>query len=454
MRAISRARWDALAVYCRDPRAMAFVRELAWFEAADERVLATLIVDTDGEFSGIILARDLRERFRAVGTTTGCFDTPEQALADLHRKILSLLPNLEEQRRQGDESGKVIDFFAPLVDEEKLHPHFRKVASGDEFSAAREIISAMMRWHEDVDGNFVEQFQTTGFDARVWELYLFAALTEANLEVTHPKPAPDFLARGLNGEHALEATTINPSLGSEGQPIATSSRQTDEEREAYVRHYLPIRYAGPLTAKLAKEYWNKLPAVRKPLVFAIQDFHDTMSMTYSRSALATYLYGYTYDVQRDEGGRLIVVPAAIAEHRWSTKVVSSGFFSLPGAENISAVIFNSGGTISKFHRMGVSAGFGADNVVLVRRGRAWDPDPNASDPIPFMHIVSEGYPETWIQGMDVYRNPNALHPLDPDLLPGAAHHRLIADGQIETTAPAWAPLESLTSIVPFPVEAN
>jgi hypothetical protein len=312
----------------------------------------------------------------------------------------------------------------------------------------------MMRWHEDVDGNFVEQFQTTGFNARVWELYLFAALAEANLEVTHPKPAPDFLARGLNGEFALEATTINPSLGSDGQPITTPSRQADEEREAYVRHYLPIRYAGPLTAKLAKEYWNKPSATGKPLVFAIQDFHDTLSMTYSRSALATYLYGYTHDAQRDEGGRLIVVSTAIAEHRWNTKVVSSGFFSLPGAENVSAVIFNSGGTISKFNRMGVSAGFGADNVVLVRHGTAWDPDPNASDPVSFIHIVSEGYPETWIQGMDVYHNPNALHPLDPDLLPGATHHRLIADGQIETTTRAWAPLESLTSTLAFPAEAN
>lgn len=64
---------------------------------------------------------------------------------------------------------------------------------GAEFSAAREIISEMMRWHESADGNFVEQFQTTGFDARVWELYLFTVLTEANLEVSHPKPAPDFL---------------------------------------------------------------------------------------------------------------------------------------------------------------------------------------------------------------------------------------------------------------------
>ena len=94
-------------------------------------------------------------------------------------------------------------------------------------------------------------------------------------------------------------------------------------------------------------------------------------------------------------------------------------------------------------------------MVLVRRGRAWDSDLNASDPVPFMHIVSEGYPETWVEGMDVYHNSNALRPLDRDLLPGAAHHRRIAEGQIETTTPiAWAPLWSMTSIVTFPAEAS
>jgi hypothetical protein len=36
----------------------------------------------------------------------------------------------------------------------------------------------MMRWYEDADGNFVEQFQTTGFNARLWELYLFTTLVE------------------------------------------------------------------------------------------------------------------------------------------------------------------------------------------------------------------------------------------------------------------------------------
>ena len=89
---------------------------------------------------------------------------------------------------------------------------FRILRSGVTFSAARAVITALMRWHEDVDGNFIDQFQTAGFDARLWELYLFATLTEANLAIDRPKPAPDFVAQGLHGQFAIEATTVNPPL--------------------------------------------------------------------------------------------------------------------------------------------------------------------------------------------------------------------------------------------------
>jgi hypothetical protein len=48
----------------------------------------------------------------------------------------------------------------------------------ERYSPARELIEAMMCFYDDTDGNFVEQFQTTAFDARIWELYIFAAFTE------------------------------------------------------------------------------------------------------------------------------------------------------------------------------------------------------------------------------------------------------------------------------------
>lgn len=445
MKLIAKVRFDALASYARHPSAPLFGRELAWLASDDERVVATLIVDTDGEFSAHVLARDLKERYRWVDGTA-FYPTPIEALAHLQQTVDELLPRLEEERSQGDEVGGPVDFFTPVHPAQELNADFVTLTTKEAYSPARGIIEPMMRWYEDADGNFVEQFQTTGYDARIWELYLFAALSEAGYRLDRSLPAPDFIATGLHGEFCVEATTVQPSMD-HGQPVSSPSPTAPEEFLEYAREYLPIRYAGPLTAKLKKRYWEQPHVAAKPLVFAIQDFHEPMSMTWSRSALPTYLYSYVQDSKREDDGSLTIIPKKVTTHRWGTKEIPSGFFDLPDAEHVSAVLFNNSGTIAKFNRMGVIAGFGSEGIVLVRHGTAIDPDPNASEPDEFLHVVNKEYIETWIEGMDVYHNPRALHPLDSEILRGAVHHRLLADGRIESVADQWQPLASLTSIL-------
>lgn len=442
MRPISQARFDAMVTYAREPLARYMMHEKAWFEAGREQVLGALVVDTDGEYSGVILGRDRDERYRAIALTTPV-DTIESAITDLHNSMEVTLLSLQELREQGDETGKPVDFFTPVVNEERLSPNFKTVALDSGFAPARGIISEMMRWHQDVDGNFVEQFQTSGFDARIWELYLFAAMRESELMVEQPAPAPDFLCSAVNGmQFFLEATTINPSKTKDGHPVETPRPETNDELTRYVQHFLPTKYAGPLTTKLGKRYWTSPEVQNKPLAFAIQDFHDTMSMTRSKAGLGIYLYGFIHD---PDGS-----PRKISEHIWGSKKVPSGFFTLDNSEHISAVIFNASGTLSKFNRMGVAAGFGSGDVVLVRKGHRYDPSPNASSPLPYQHVVTEGYPETWMQGMEVFHNPHALNPLDPELLPDAVHNHLLNNGKVSSSIPAWpgwAPLNSFTSVI-------
>ena len=170
-------------------------------------------------------------------------------------------------------------------------------------------------------------------------------------------------------------------------------------------------------------------------------------MVFTQSGLPIYLYGYDYDCERDRCGQLSITPRKIATHRWRKKEIPSGFFDLPDSENVSAVIFNISGTISKFNRMGLLAGFGSRRVVLVRQGTTIDHDPNAIEPIAFRHIVNApSYGETWVEGLDVFHNPRAKHPIEPWMLPGAAHHRLLADGQMESLTPDSHPLGSFTFI--------
>lgn len=52
-----------------------------------------------------------------------------------------------------------------------------------------------------------------------------------------------------------------------------------------------------------------------------------------------------------------------------------------------------------------------------------------------------------MEGMDVYLNPRALHPLDEDLLPGAPHHHLYASGIVESHIPDGQTLASASQIV-------
>jgi hypothetical protein len=84
---------------------------------------------------------------------------------------------------------------------------------------------------------------------------------------------------------------------------------------------------------------------------------------------------------------------------------------------------------------------------MIQRGTAYDPDPNASEPRHFTRVVDEDFAESWMEGMDVFHNPRAKHPVDPSMIQGAAHHRLREDEQIATMAPKWQPLGSFTMVI-------
>lgn len=208
MHPISLARFEALAAYCRVAAAMHLIEEHSWYESDDGSLLGVVFRDVmDGDYQGMFLARDLVERFRAIDGTR-FFDTPEGAAAALIGQAPNLLARLDEQRGQGDEPCRAVDFFALRVSETRADPSFVNLRDLEGYSPAREIISAMMRWHEDIDGNYVEQFQSVAFDARLMELYVFALLVENGFAVRHEGAAPDYLASDGNGDLAIEVTTV------------------------------------------------------------------------------------------------------------------------------------------------------------------------------------------------------------------------------------------------------
>jgi hypothetical protein len=149
----------------------------------------------------------------------------------------------DDEYYQGDETGKPVDFFTPVVPTHRLNPSFVTLRDEEVFSAARGIIEEMMRWYKDADGNFVEQFQTTGFDARIWELYLFATFREMLCTIDRTHPAPDFLCVNPGARFYVEAVTVNPTRDKTGAIAPEPEINSEEEFKRYLSHYMPINSA-------------------------------------------------------------------------------------------------------------------------------------------------------------------------------------------------------------------
>jgi hypothetical protein len=181
-----------------------------------------------------------------------------------------------------------------------------------------------------------------------------------------------------------------------------------------------------------------------PLVFAIADFHETRSMTWTSTALINYLYGVKHEFSFDKDGQLVISPVKIETHEYEGKQIPSGFFLQPNSENIGAVLFSASGTISKFNRMGRLAGFGLAEHRMMRAGTKHKHDRNSALPESFVFEIKQGeVTETWAEGLSMFHNPRAKHAVDRRLFPNIAHH-YFDRGQIVSFLPAFHPYGSYT----------
>lgn len=437
---ISQARFDALT-YSRNPAVKYFGEEVEWYSDSREKVLGVLLLEKiDNDWIFVILGRDEKALFRAIDF--GNYDDIDSTRNALFAKLEKQAAQETSVFPQFDTDKKKNLIFEQIVPAEKLHPYFKALSEQEGYSPAKEIIREIVYAFEDPDGNYIEQFQSTAFDSRLWELYLYAYLHEADFDLSRDYPAPDFTCDKFGMTVCIEAVTVNPTQNAAREDMPT----TREEMEAKLQDYMPIKFGSPLFSKLDKKYWEKEHVKGNPLIFAIHDFHQEGSMLWSSSALTNYLYGIRHNWEKDPDGNLIIIPEKIMSHKYGEKEIPSGFFLLPEAENISAVLFSNSATISKFNRMGKLAGFGSRRVKMFRVGTCRNHDPNATSPRTFKIEVDEKvYQEKWRDGLSMYHNPRALNPIPIDLFPGIAHHDL-EDGQLVSEMPHFFPYASITQI--------
>lgn len=443
-------RFNAYVAWTRSPILTEIASEIEFFSNEAETLIGVLVKHhTDRDFGFVLLGRDLKGRFRSIDFAwRGTKTTARHALlSSLQKHTLREEDVFPQGDEEVDKAG--VDLFQTLKPLEQLHPSFVILRDQPYAAPARSIMSEMMRHFADVDGNFVEQFQTTGFDSRVWELYLYAALLELGLFVNKEHEAPDFEVRGHSGRIYIEAVISGPSPHDPPLELLPSGLPESRSPAKYMKLLktrVPIRFGSALYSKLSrkKKYWEMAHVIGHPLVFAVADFHEDQSMTWTSPALTEYLYGVTHDFAFDAEGKLIVRPLEIATHEYQGKTIPSAFFFQKDAENVSAILFSSTGTVAKFMRMGMLAGFGYENQRMFRYGMKHRHDPNEIFPDYFSHEVKPGgVSEGWAEGLSMFHNPRASHPVNPSMFPGIAHH-WFEGGQIVSLLPEFHVYSSMT----------
>jgi hypothetical protein len=439
-------RFNALSGHSRSPIATYVSQELEWYSNTEETVIGVLLCDTiDNDYAAVVLGGDEGGRFRAIDQEI-CIQTVEEATGWLIRAIKWHTGIGKKIFPQGD-TREGIDLFSPIVPIEKQHPYFIRLNRDSCFFPAKVIISKMMPHFIDIDGNFVEQFQSTAFDQRLWELYLNSYFSEEKLFINREHSAPDFIVEKYGKKIAIEATVVGRK---ENNPPRYFKEYSDLQMPADVltehENAMPIKFGSPLYSKLKMKYWELPHVSGNSLVFAIADFHADQSMLWSSTALINYLYGVKHAFYYNENNRLIITPSKINSHKIGEKEIPSGYFFQPDSEHVSAVLFSSSGTISKFGRMGRQAGFGDPDVIMIRHGTCHNHDPNASVPRMFYYTVDESSQETWGEGLSMFHNPKAIYPISKELFPSIAHH-YFQNGQIVSFLPKFHPYASITYFV-------
>ncbi len=338
--------------------------------------------------------------------------------------------------------------FDPIVETGKLHPSFEKVRNSPPGHPGRAMMEDLFADFSDVDGNFLEQFQTTGFDTRCFELYVYAVLSREGFSLDRSKPNPDFLVEKGGTHAAIEVTTVNPSTrGAMATPPPNLESMSFADRVQYEQNELAIRFGSPLFSKLQKRYWELDHCKDKPLILFVQAFHSADALVFSDSALTSYLFGLKQSGSWSQDGELTVSTASVEKHAVPDKSIPSNFFQLPDAEHVSAVVFSNSGSLAKFDRMGFQHGYGVATFNLTRFGTSFNPDPDAMDPTAFLYDV--GQPpliETWSQGLVVNHNPNARFPL-PDGFFGPVVDSRLKGGRLVSDLKGWHPINSKTHVL-------
>ncbi len=301
-----------------------------------------------------------------------------------------------------------MDLFNPIIEERRWHPNFRSLLLLDNRSTF-DVLNDWALGFNDRDGKFVQEFQTT-FNSSFWELYLFAVLKEYSVPVDFSKSRPDFCIPSLNLN--IEATIATNAQGSE--PESTLLDKTSPSNLNTFNMNTIIRLSNSLSAKHNKyvDSYSALDHVKgRAFVVAVANFDQPFSFLACQRPIEAVLHCYYVDEERyiATGGRegRLEGKELLQAFKSNGSPVTLGLFTTPVYKEISAVIFNGCATIGKVRALSTDTSYGVIFTAL-----RLNP---ASDQPYIIKQPKRLYQESLLDGLRIYHNPFAEHPLDPAL---------------------------------------
>lgn len=339
--------------------------------------------------------------------------------------------------------------FHPIVPKKVLNKYFTGFHSHRVYEPGRQMIFNIFNEMGDQDGNFIKDFQSGGFHARLLELFLYEFCKEQGITINNTEDRPDFNLEKNGVNFFVEASTSNMTenevefTDANIQKALRNKNSTIQKRS--LEQYI-IKIGSVLFSKLQKKYWELTWVNGNPLVIAVAAHHHVLANFIPHAKMFEYLYGEQMKVSITKDNNLVGNLNTISTHKLDKKEIPAGFFKQPNAENISAVIFINSSDFWKFNRMGFESGLATKDIRMIRGGIEFNKSPNSKGKY-FNYVVGKNETnETWSEGVTLFHNPNAIHPLNTDIFDDINQTWLSKNGLIEGTMPSFYPYTSLTTI--------
>ncbi|KWS19817.1 hypothetical protein AL064_20815 [Pseudomonas syringae pv. syringae] len=261
----------------------------------------------------------------------------------------------------------------------------------------------------DRDGKFVTEFQMT-FNSSFWELYLHAVLKKYDMPVDFTKASPDFClpSKGFN----IEATVASSAQGAAPEHLRLGKAPPADLNAFNFRSI--IRLSNSLAAKRRKylESYAALDHVQdRPYVVAVTNFDQPFSFMACQRPIEAVLHGYYVDEERyiaSGGGEgRLEGETLLKVFKDNGSPIELGLFTTPAYREISAVIFSNCANMGKVRALSSDPSPG-----IVFTALRLNP---ASDLPHIIRAPKRRYEENLLDGLRIYHNPYATHPLAPAL---------------------------------------